>query len=221
MACEGCRKDLLGSCRGCNVECSFFALRTNQMSLPRGESLFPMVVFVFTLSPTIALLIPLNPNVSFWLLLSTGIPSTIYLSNSVPVPLRRSLSGEMSDAENVEPAHSDGTDDKTINPRHLKLPRSSGRTCNGVCRPFYPAFHEARSNSYYHRVLAARIRLHGHDGVTNVPVGVVRTHQAQEEEEEEVESSSKSGGNEDGEVAEEADEPKEDLEAKEPDDMKT
>ena len=54
--------------------------------------------------------------------------------------------------------------------------------------------------------------------MTNVPVGVVWTHQAQEEE---VESSSKSGGNEDGEVAEEEDESKEDLEAKEPDDMKT
>ena len=135
MACEGCRKDLLGSCRGCNVECSFFALRTNQMSLPRGESLFPMVVFVFTLSPTIELLIPLNPNVSFWLLLSTGIPSTIYLSNSVPVPLRRSLSGEMSDAENVEPAHSDGTDDKTINPRHLKLPRARGKHATAFAGP--------------------------------------------------------------------------------------
>ena len=147
-------------------------------------------------------------------------PSAIYLPNPVvPVPLRRSLSGEMSDAEDVEPTHSDGTDDETIDPCHLMLPHSSGRTFNGgSCRPFDPAFYEARSNSYYQRVLAARIRLHGHDGVTNVPVGVVRTHQAQEEE---VESSSKSGGNEDGEVAEEADEPKEDLEAKEPDDMKT
>ena len=94
----------------------------------------------------------------------------------------------MSDAEDVEPTHSDGTDDETIDPRHLRLPPSSGRTCNGgTCRPFDPAFHEARSNRYYQRVLAARIRLHGHDGVTNVPVGVVRTYQEEEEEEEEEE----------------------------------
>ena len=86
-------------------------------------------------------------------LLSTGMPSAIYLPNPVvPVPLRRSLSGEMSDAEDVEPTHSDGTDDETINRRHLMLPHSSGRTFNGgSCRPFDPAFYEARSNSYYIR----------------------------------------------------------------------
>ena len=149
-------------------------------------------------------------------------PSAIYLPNPVPVPLRRSLSGEMSDAENVDPIHSDGTDDETIDPRHLKLPPSSGRTCNGgTCRPFDPAFHEARSNSYYQRVLAARIRLHGHDGVTNVPVGVVRTYQDEEEDEEEEEVDNEED-NEDAGLAEadddlEAEEPDEDMETEEPD----
>ena len=61
MACDGCRKRFAWLlCSGCNIECSFFALRTNQMSLPRGEFVSHGFVLVFTLPPTIASLIPLN-----------------------------------------------------------------------------------------------------------------------------------------------------------------
>ena len=138
-----------------------------------------------------------------------GLPAAIYLPNPLPVPLRRSLLPEMSEAGYVDPAGSDGsdgTDEESIESRLLQLPRSRPlRTFNGRGRPFDPAYFEARSTRHYERILAARRRVHGFDGVTGRPPV---PNSSDEEEEEDV------PGTED-EVEEEEDEGKEEEQVEE------